>query len=1612
MGCWDKFFLLMWKNWKLQLRRPISFAAEVGIPLVVVAIILNLRSQADLMEMSEVKYDPFSVDTFDKSILRAYSPNTNKFVNELMKSYKPSGLLKGFETAAKLEDYLLNHPAKKTPKCGVVFDDDLPDGELTGKINIKLRFDTSSNYLSDDWKVDSLYPDITFMNGERDDTTYYSHGGPPDYTNFDSVMYSLTSKIFAKRKITFPNVILERFPRPAYSYDQFYPSLCDAFFFGFLFMAAFVYSSVSMVKAITLEKERQLKESMKVMGLPTWLHWTAWFVQMFTPLLPVAIIMAISMKLSIGGTKIMEYSDVGLLFLFFLLYTIQVITFSFAVSVFFSKANRATSLAGMIWILAMVPYIIIRCGNYGKISAFMKYFTSLLAPSAISYGLDLICLFEVRKIGAQWSNLFERNPQIGITFGGILLMMFMDIFVYLGIALYVEQIYPGEFGVPQKWYFLFTRQFWSREEVSSSTTGRQSTMKGEFFEEEPLNLRAGIKIENLCKTFGANDAVKDLSMNLYEDQITVLLGHNGAGKTTTMSMLTGMFPPTKGTATINGFDISTQIMRVRDSMGLCPQHNVLFDDLTVTEHLIFFSKLKGCKGEQVDAEVRKFLKLLSLEDKANAKSSELSGGMKRKLCVGIALCGNSKVIMLDEPTAGMDPSARRFIWEFLQEQKKGRTILLTTHFMDEADLLGDRIAIMSGGELKCCGSSFFLKKKYGAGYHLVIDQLPNCQPNAITRLLAEHIPAVHIESNAGTELTYLLPEKYSSTFPSVLSQLEENSSRLGIRSFGISLTDLEEVFMKVGTNETGRMVSNETNHHNVEGYTNVTINSTYLETGTSLYMNQIRAIFWKKYLVAVRSWMTEIMKTLLPLLYIFLVVYSTSSGDNSKDEGYREFSLADYDNPITLVDGSKVAKQYEDLLNSQQQKYEVVDDVGAVAENMTIKDLDLIKYTYLIGASYDDTIQAAIAWFSNEPLHTVPLTLQMMMNSFIPDRSFQLNFINYPLPKRKTDEDILIQEITKSINSIMAISLAAAYVGNFYVMFNIRERMCQAKHLQFVSGINVYIFWLISFIADFITYLIPSIAIIIAFSILQPKGLASFESLSYLALIMFDFGVVVMPFMYVCSYLFTVPSTGYSRMWFISFTAGFPAVFIMYILDLLDSSYAVIKWILRIIPHYVLTEGVFDIMHVLPTSTKETNGESVDDDALLSFHEHSLGTGIAITYVTTVIFFGILFLIDLKILSNLMYKIFPDRTIPNPPSTVDEDVNEENQKVRNSPMSQLLDQNLLVLKDLTKNYKGFTAVNGLNLTVKKAECFGLLGVNGAGKTTTFKMMTGDEMISSGDGWINGFSIRSQMKEVQSCIGYCPQFDALIDNLTARETLKIFGLIRGVPKDECDFTAERLARDFDFTQHLDKQVKQLSGGNKRKLSTAIALIGDAPIIFLDEPTTGMDPGTKRHLWNRLSNIRASGKSIILTSHSMEECEALCTRLVIMVNGNFQCLGSIQHLKSRFSEGFSVTLKIKKIKNSSGMEHRDTTPIENFMNHNFRGCELREKHQELLNYYIKDRDAKWSQLFGTLEKAKAELDIEDYSIGQASLEQVFLTFTKQQKTQEAPQKRKKRCCGLCC
>ncbi|KAK9892601.1 hypothetical protein WA026_020982 [Henosepilachna vigintioctopunctata] len=531
MGAWNKFLLLMWKNWKLQRRRPISFLIELAIPLLITSVFVVIRSRVKRESYPVKVYDPFFIETPDLESIRAYTPDDNKFINELMTSFENA---KPFADTKKMEEYLAGPNFENMSDyslIGLQFEQqalqDLPK-------NITITIRCGSKYV--DWHTGELYPPFGLELRNRESST----GGDPSYrSNFIQLMYMMTEKLLNKsgKAEKLPDMYLQRFPNSAYEHDNFLDIFSQGSFFALFFMAAFVYGCTNMTKSITNEKEKQLKISMKIMGLPTWLHWTAWFCKMMVPFLIIAIVMVVMFKWKTSMGAIFEHTNWLLLFIFFLLYVSCIITYSFALSVFFSKANRAGSIAGILWIISLTPYLVIRRGNYEKSNKTLKYLSSLSVTTAMAYGFDIITVYEVQLKGVHWGNLFSSNDQLNITFGGVLLMMCFNVFFYLLIAVYVEAIYPGEFGVPQKWYFFLTRNFWCKN-IREDDEMLLNGINNQYFEEDPRNLKAGVKIRNLWKSFGPNYAVKGINLNIYEDQITVLLGHNGAGKTTTMSMLT------------------------------------------------------------------------------------------------------------------------------------------------------------------------------------------------------------------------------------------------------------------------------------------------------------------------------------------------------------------------------------------------------------------------------------------------------------------------------------------------------------------------------------------------------------------------------------------------------------------------------------------------------------------------------------------------------------------------------------------------------------------------------------------------------------------------------------------------------------------------------------------------------------------------------------------------------------------------------------------------------------------------------------------------------------------------------------------------------------------
>lgn len=217
-------------------------------------------------------------------------------------------------------------------------------------------------------------------------------------------------------------------------------------------------------------------------------------------------------------------------------------------------------------------------------------------------------------------------------------------------------------------------------------------------------------------------------------------------------------------------------------------------------------------------------------------------------------------------------------------------------------------------------------------------------------------------------------------------------------------------------------------------------------------------------------------------------------------------------------------------------------------------------------------------------------------------------------------------------------------------------------------------------------------------------------------------------------------------------------------------------------------------------------------------------------------------------------------------------------------------ESIIDVNNLTKKYGDFTAVDGISLTVEQGEVFGILGPNGAGKTTTLEMIEGLKSITSGDVVLDGHNVRHEARIVKSMIGVQLQASSFFDNLNLKELVETFASLYGRKVD-----ALKLLRDVQLEEKAKSVVKALSGGQKQRLSIAIALVNDPKVLFLDEPTTGLDPQARHHLWGLIRAINKLGKTIVLTTHYMEEAEVLCKRIAIMDHAKIITLNTPQALR---------------------------------------------------------------------------------------------------------------------
>ncbi|XP_072260467.1 phospholipid-transporting ATPase ABCA1 isoform X3 [Pyxicephalus adspersus] len=1693
--------------------------------------------------------------------------------------------------------------------AGIVFVD-LPDNDtvLPQHIKYKIRMDIDNVERTN--KIKDGYWDPGPRADPFEDMRYIWGG----FTYLQDVIEQAIIRIqTGTEKRT--GVYVQQMPYPCYVDDVFLRVMSRSLP---LFMTlAWIYSVAVIIKGIVYEKEARLKETMRIMGLDSGILWLSWFISSLIPLLMSAGLLVLILKVG----NLLPYSDPGVVFVFLSMFGIVTISQCFLISTIFSRANLAAACGGIIYFTLYLPFVL--CVAWQDYIGFpLKIFASFLSPVAFGFGCEVFALFEEQGVGVQWGNLLDSPlHEDGYSLTTSSFLMLFDTLLYGVMTWYIEAVFPGQYGIPRVWYFPFTKSYWCGEKPKENFH-HPSLQKGSsevLMEEEPAHLSLGVSIQNLVKIYrnGKKVAVDGLSLSFYEGQITSFLGHNGAGKTTTMSILTGLFPPTSGTAYIMGKDIRTELNSIRQNLGVCPQHNVLFDMLTVEEHIWFYARLKGLSEEKVKAEMEQMVKDVGLPNKKKSKTSQLSGGMQRKLSVALAFVGGSKVVILDEPTAGVDPYSRRGIWELLLKYRQGRTIILSTHHMDEADILGDRIAIISQGKLCCVGSSLFLKNQLGTGYYLTLvkrdtdSSLSSCRNSsstmsylkkedsvsqsssdaglgsdhesdtltigladvsAISNLINKHVPEARLVEDIGHELTYVLPYEAAKegAFVELFHEIDDRLFDLGISSYGISDTTLEEIFLKVAEDtgvdaetsdgtlparrkryafgdhqsclrpftEDDNFDTNDSDmdpeSRETDYLSGIDGKGSYQMKSWSLMRQQFTALLWKRLLYAKRSKKGFFAQIVLPAVFVLIALlfslivppfgkypslelqpwmydeqYTFLSNDAPEDPGTQDLLKALLEKPgfgTACMDGYSVPgvscsgednewrtefvpQSVEDLFlygnwtmenpspacecsNENTKKmlpvcppgagglppFQKVQNTSDVLQNLTGRNISdyLVKtYAQIIGKSLknrmwvnefryggfslgassspalppSEEVLASIkhikrrldlarngaanrfldsfgifmkgldakdnvkVWFNNKGWHAITAFLNVMNNAILRSKlpegtdpaKYGITAFNHPLnlTKEQLSEVALM---TTSVDVLVSICVifAMSFVPASFVVFLIQERVSKAKHLQCISGVKPVIYWLANFVWDMCNYIVPATLVIIIFVCFQQDSYVSSSNLPVLALLLLLYGWSITPLMYPASFLFKIPSTAYVVLTSVNLFIGINGSVATFVLELFTSNKLsnineILKSVLLIFPHFCLGRGLIDMVK-----------NQAMADALERFGENRfvspmswdlVGRNLFAMAVQGLVFFIITLLIQYR------FFIKPRPVTAKLPPLIDEDddVARERQRIINEGGR----SDILEIKALTKVYrtKRKPAVDRLCVGIPPGECFGLLGVNGAGKTTTFKMLTGDTDVTAGEAFLKGHSILSNMQDVHQNMGYCPQFDAINELLTGREHLELYALLRGVPEKEVCKVAEWAIRKLGLVKYSEKCAGAYSGGNKRKLSTAIALIGGPPVVFLDEPTTGMDPKARRFLWNCALSVIKEGRSVVLTSHSMEECEALCTRMAIMVNGRFRCLGSVQHLKNKFGDGYTIVVRI-------AGSNPDLKPVEDFFSHAFPGSVLKEKHRGMLQYQLRSSQSSLARIFSILSKNKKKLHIEDYSVSQTTLDQVFVNFAKDQ------------------
>ncbi|RBQ90155.1 hypothetical protein VDGD_07300 [Verticillium dahliae] len=1089
-------------------------------------------------------------------------------------------------------------------------------------------------------------------------------------------------------------------------------------------------------------------------------------------------------------------------------------------------------------------------------------------------------------------------------------------------------------------------------------------------------------------------AVDNLDFTSQKQQVLCLLGINGSGKTTTMDLITGRQKPTSGVIEINA--ASSQI-------GFCPQRNIHWGELTVFEHAYIWNMIKG--GSATTAELEQLVDSCDLRHKMNSQVATLSGGQKRKVQLACMLAGGSTICLMDEVTTGMDPVSRRAIWNIVLAERSRRSMILTTHFLDECEVLADQVVVISRGHLKCHGSPAELKNMHGGGYRVRVPQVNNVPQTSYPMAVYQG------------ETIYTVPDSTSAT--RLLSSLEA----AGLSDVLVTGPTIEEVFLRVA-NEPEALEKRGTGLSDLAPLT-ISGEATdgQLSSGTSTtFLQQLMALTIKR-LTILRGnywWYMLALVIALPFSPTFTSMLKSTDMDYNtvpyELPSCSDFEPSFFDLPsaVTLsYYGNKKAGDVSMIIGPQSARDSVFRAVDKFPIGRTINTTDFdSKYIFqndydsflkrvhdnassiLLGAIYmgDGSAKPTIA-YNTELGYDSPVTMQSLWNqarSGVPIE-IQLAFFTTSSP---VDAD------AGQLPATLLALMHSVYPA-FFALYPAFERIQKIRALQYSNNVRPRPLW--------VSYIMVDIVIVTIVAALGTLALAmdvkNWYHPAFIFPIMWLYGIASMLWCYIIS-LYTRSELAAFAFSVCIMVAAFVVTIVSFSLAIDNPSFDHPNLVIDAVSYSLGL--LFPIMNLYRALVVGLNVWLVTcrDFKLIanpgSFNAY--GGPLALLIVQVLYLFPLLLWLDGRNTFSMPWGkkklVDSEESVSGAP----QDIEMKSMRVASS------EKNLLSVEHVSKSFKGKRAVDDVSLAMTEGSVIALLGPNGAGKTTLTNMMRGEMVPDSGRIFVQGLDVQQDTQAARRHIGVCPQFDAL-DKITARQQLEFYARIKGIKdmKHDVDFVMARVG----LTPHASRLTHKLSGGNKRKLSLAIALLGNPEVLILDEPSSAMDAIAKREMWKMLSSI-TPGRSVLLTTHSMEEADELATRVAIM-SKRVLAIGTSQELRQRYSNVYDVHLVLATAPGStrSEMHSIESWVHQVFPEASFDAASLGGQVRFVMPVGAgpsPDGRSTVRRLMETLEEQKTNLGLAHYTVGMGTLEMVFLNIMKdsgaaEEEEQDRPSPRRK-------